>query len=92
MAEEWRNDAACKDIPHPELLFYVDDRNDGALATQEAKAICRECPVRAECFTYAYENRIPHGVWGGATYEERRLMWRREAARALRNARKERAA
>ena len=89
--DKWRDDAACKDYPNPEL-FFVDDREDGVMSTREAKAICRGCPVKNECFTYAYENRIPHGVFGGVSGDDRRLMWRRAAQRALRDARKERAA
>jgi WhiB family redox-sensing transcriptional regulator len=44
--------------------------------TDEAKSICRECPVREPCLEYALANRERDGVWGGATERERRRMIR----------------
>ena len=39
-----------------------------------AKAICAGCVVSRECLRYALENRQDHGVWGGTSEEERKLM------------------
>ena len=36
-----------------------------------AKAVCRTCPVRAECAAHALAAREPYGVWGGFTEAER---------------------
>ena len=42
-------------------LFFAESPED----VEAAKAICVDCPVRAECLAGAVERREPHGVWGG---------------------------
>jgi WhiB family redox-sensing transcriptional regulator len=49
--------------------------NDG-VGVQVAQRICAECSVRAECLDYALDNRVDHGVWGGASERERRRLLR----------------
>ena len=44
---------------------------------QAAKAICADCPVRVTCLTYALQEDIRFGVWGGKSQRERRKMRRR---------------
>ena len=66
----WRQHAACRGL-EPEVFYPVSDEQ-----TEEAKAICRECPVREPCLEYALTNRERDGVWGGATERERRRMIR----------------
>jgi WhiB family redox-sensing transcriptional regulator len=46
-----------------------------------AKAICRGCPVCAECLDYAMQTAQDHGIWGGTTDEERRVARRGQIAR-----------
>jgi len=38
----------------------------------DAKAICRTCPVIIDCRNHALATHEPYGVWGGMTEEERR--------------------
>lgn len=38
---------------------------------EDAKAICRRCPVAAECLSTALDRREPEGVWGGLSAKER---------------------
>jgi WhiB family redox-sensing transcriptional regulator len=42
-------------------LFFAETPADVELA----KALCVDCPVRAECLAGALERREPWGVWGG---------------------------
>lgn len=64
-------EAACRN-EDLEMFFAVGDGQE-----ERAKAVCRGCPVRWECLTYALETRQRHGVWGGLTAEERVLLIRK---------------
>jgi WhiB family redox-sensing transcriptional regulator len=43
-------------------------------AQRKAAAICRRCPVIAECGADALDNQIEFGVWGGMTERQRRSL------------------
>ena len=64
--QDWRSQAVCAQTD-PDLWF-----SPGAVEHREAKRICRECPVRRQCLSYAMEAPVDHGVWGGMTERERR--------------------
>lgn len=70
--EDWRARGSCSKVD-PNLWFAV-----GALEHKVAKRICRACPVRGECLSYAMDAPVDHGIWGGLTERERR-RWRRLA-------------
>jgi len=76
----WQYRAACKG-PVSNLFFAPNhlERKEQRLARESAaKAICRTCPVLAECREYALLVREPHGIWGGLNeYERRQLLARR---------------
>ena len=42
-------------------LFFAESPED----IETAKALCVDCPVRAECLDGAVARREPYGVWGG---------------------------
>lgn len=42
--------------------------SDRPAELEEAKAFCRECPVRLKCLAGAFERREPWGVWGGEIF------------------------
>jgi hypothetical protein len=68
---EWRSRAACRSVD-PEVFFPTADAGPTYEAqVAVAKAVCACCPVRAECLTEALA-RIPYGIAGGLTPEERR--------------------
>jgi hypothetical protein len=72
----WRSRAACRDVD-PELFFPTAAPGTHPHTTQvrRAKAVCGRCPVRRDCLTDAL-TRIPYGVAGGLTEDERRNLRR----------------
>jgi hypothetical protein len=86
----WMKQARCAGHEDPELWYrsvdYYGDQYDhlpNAKAREtarrkdrdRAKALCRACPVIAECraFIFAYETpgQDRHGIWGGMTPADR---------------------
>lgn len=56
---------------------YKADRTNPTLPgnlISQARLMCVQCQVRTECLTFAVENRILHGMYGGKTPKERRGM------------------
>jgi WhiB family redox-sensing transcriptional regulator len=71
--DRWTLSAACLHAD-PEL-FFPD--LFGALGTdriRRAKEFCAGCPVRGKCLDWALSAGEVHGVWGGTTPDERRLL------------------
>ena len=79
----WHDDAICL-AEDPELFFPVGTNGPAIWQAQEAKTVCRRCPVAAPCLTWALENGIEHGIWGGHTEEERRALRRRRSRGRIR--------
>ncbi len=63
----WVSKALCR-TTDPDDLFVA-----GA-AQRKAAAICRHCPVVAECLADALDNQMEFGVWGGMTERQRRAL------------------
>ncbi len=47
----------------PELWFA-----EQTARVEQAKALCRECPLVADCLAGAIEREEPWGVWGGELF------------------------
>ena len=79
MDTNWMGRGNCRDeVP---ARFFPSD----GVGVDHARRICATCPVREPCLEYALEQRIDHGVWGGASERERRRILKRrrmEAAEA----------
>jgi hypothetical protein len=70
-------EALCADPRvDPDIFFRAGN-------VQRAKNICRECPVKIECFAYAYsqvdEQGELHGIWGGTSLRGRKILKEVEA-------------
>jgi WhiB family redox-sensing transcriptional regulator len=76
----WRNLALCR-YEDPELFFPVGTLRSGSALIQadEAKTVCRRCPVREQCLAWALAAEPVEGIWGGTTEAERRAARRRTA-------------
>jgi WhiB family transcriptional regulator, redox-sensing transcriptional regulator len=71
--EDWRDDGACLHAD-PDLFFPVSATGPALRQVDEAKRICRACPVQAPCLAWALRQGVSSGVWGGTTEEERRAI------------------
>jgi WhiB family transcriptional regulator, redox-sensing transcriptional regulator len=70
---DWRELSACRQ-EDPELFFPLVPAGPGLAQIERAKAVCGRCQVRAECLRFAIETAQDHGVWGGTSEEERRVL------------------
>jgi len=69
---DWQRNGACRGRDSAQF-FHPDGERGASRARREiaAKAVCRACPVRAQCAAHALSAREPYGVWGGFTEAER---------------------
>lgn len=77
---DWRHRAICRE-EDPELFFPIGTKGPALLQLEQAKAVCRRCPVMTQCLQWALENGEEGGVWGSLSEDERRVLKRREARR-----------
>lgn len=66
LAPAWMKNAPCASVD-PEIFY--PEKGESA---KPAKSVCRLCPYKAPCLTYAVEHRQRFGVWGGLAEKERR--------------------
>ena len=62
---KWHDGAICRGQTD---LFFAEVHLH---ASVDAKKMCRRCPVRRDCLTWAMTHD-EHGIWGGLTATERR--------------------
>ncbi|KQX63889.1 MULTISPECIES: WhiB family transcriptional regulator [Streptomyces] len=77
--DNWREHAECRN-EDPDLFFPIGTSGPALLQTEQAKAVCRRCPVREQCLEWAMETDQTLGVWGGTSENERRALKRRTRA------------
>ncbi|SDD18520.1 WhiB family transcriptional regulator [Streptomyces prasinopilosus] len=78
--DDWRTRAACRD-EDPDLFFPIGTSGPALFQTEQAKTVCRRCPVQRQCLDWALETGQSLGVWGGTSETERRALKRRLKAR-----------
>ena len=74
--QDWRIRAACRG-PRSEVFYppAIGERRDEKLLREHmAKAICGLCAVRGQCLKFAVERGETHGIWGGTSESERRVL------------------
>jgi WhiB family redox-sensing transcriptional regulator len=76
----WQDEANCKGA-NADLFFP-----ERGASTRSAKAICRECEVRADCLEFAIVTGEKFGNWGGMSERERRRVRRERQVAAARRA------
>ena len=60
---DWRHNAVCRG-EDPDLFFPIGNTGPALLQIEEAKAVCRRCPVMEHCLQWALESGQDSGVWG----------------------------
>ena len=75
---DWRHRALCRD-EDPELFFPIGTTGHALVQMEQAKAVCRRCPVVESCLDWALRSGQDSGVWGGLSEDERRALKRRQA-------------
>lgn len=73
---DWRHNAVCRE-EDPDLFFPIGITDPVLLQIEEAKSVCRRCPVMEACLQWALATAQDHGVWGATDPAERRRMKRR---------------
>ena len=66
----WRHEAACLGLD-PNLFFPEVGNNSGVA---RARQTCTPCPVQLECLQAGLGRQ--HGIWGGTTDRDRRVIRR----------------
>jgi WhiB family redox-sensing transcriptional regulator len=73
---DWQLQGACRGS-EADVFFHPEGERGAARSSRDAaaKAICRGCPVLADCAAHALSVREPYGVWGGMTEEDREARY-----------------
>ena len=77
---EWRQDAACRDLDT--AIFFPETEEEFAAALAD----CAASTVRDSCLEFALVTRQDDGVWGGMTETDRKRRRRRRQEAARRRA------
>lgn len=58
-----------------------DDEDEPGGRSEQAIAVtvCKRCPIKYQCFRYAIDNDIAHGIWGGSLPAQRNAYRNRMA-------------
>lgn len=80
------NPPPCVTINDPELFFPTSYGDEHYFQVKQAKAVCRICPLIADCLEFALDTGDQHGVLGGTTPGDRDTIRRRKAEREERRA------
>lgn len=67
-AREWMLEGECR---HVQSVNFFPDTGENS---DQAKAVCDTCPVKAQCLEHAITFPEYHGVWGGTTPTERKQI------------------
>jgi len=67
-AQPWAGQALCAQTD-PEVFFP-----EKGGSTREAKKVCAQCFVQAECLDWALTTNERFGIWGGLSERERRAL------------------
>lgn len=67
----WQQEGLCRG---KDVNLWYPRRGESPVKIAEAKAFCKQCPIRQKCLDYALWHHEQHGIWGGLTEFERRKI------------------
>lgn len=71
----WQEEGLCRGMDSGEFFLEFNARRaTKQKAIDKAKAICKFCPVIANCLQHALSTPEAYGVWGGRSEEEREAL------------------
>ena len=80
----WQEESNCRNADSD--LFFLDPMMRGKEKRnkeQEAKKICKGCPVVQQCLNHALSIPEFFGVWGGMTADQRNSILRKQGLRIV---------
>jgi WhiB family redox-sensing transcriptional regulator len=84
--ETWREQASCRgeDLN----LFFLEPGAYTKAKREQVQRICNGCSVRGECLSWAIDNDVRHGVFGGMTPRQRTyIVWEKRQKHLARQGR-----
>lgn len=80
----WQVDAQCgrDKAEHFFAPTHFERKPEKDAREEQARSLCRACPVQPACLKYSLDVQVPHGIWGGLNEYERRRTLRQRAADA----------
>ena len=58
------------------MFFPIGSSGAALNQVEQARQVCRSCPVSTACLEWALQAGVEYGVWGGLSEEERRPLRR----------------
>lgn len=72
---DWQLQGSCRGMNSSFFFHPENERGQSRRRREErAKAVCRSCPVLAQCREHALAVEEPYGVWGGLGEGERQSL------------------
>ena len=61
----WMAHGNCTDPTIDPDWFFPNSEHENDIGQKMALEMCKSCPVKLTCLTYALENWPLYGIWGG---------------------------
>lgn len=71
MRSEWRERAVCQRAPEEDRQALTSTPRTREIALDLNARYCRQCPVRTQCFNWAYDEAYFTGMAGGAVFGDK---------------------
>lgn len=59
--EDWKDLAKCRGM---DISLFFERYEESTEVQLKVDSICNSCPVQAECYAFAVENKLEGGVFG----------------------------